>query len=158
MKFSFRCFVFIATASTLLVFAMGRTSVAEEPRLWTSSDNMFKINATLISVTKTDVKLKRSDNGKEISVPIAKLSEADRTFIESHSTNQTSQQSSNQTDAKQKSNTSIPKLTLQPIDASSYRLDPLGMLTVPAPGFLWAQVSGRSVQSFQATKEGNPNC
>lgn len=54
-------------------------------RLWTSADGAFKIEAEFMSMIGGRVKLKRTDNEKEIQVDLAKLSEDDRKWIEDKS-------------------------------------------------------------------------
>lgn len=55
---------------------------AAQERTWSSSNGKFKVTGELIERAGTDVKIKRSDNGKVITVPIKKLSEADQQFLE----------------------------------------------------------------------------
>ena len=49
-------------------------------RTWTDSANPFKMEAKLVKKTATDVML-RTDAGREIALPIAKYSEADRKHL-----------------------------------------------------------------------------
>jgi len=51
------------------------------PRLWTSSDGKFKVQATLVERTEDSIQIKRVDNGKVITVLIDKLSEADTAYL-----------------------------------------------------------------------------
>lgn len=57
------------------------TTVAEpKPRFWTDATGRFRVKATLLEVSGEQVKLKRED-GREISVPIDRLSPRDREFL-----------------------------------------------------------------------------
>lgn len=58
-----------------LVFA-----ATASPRQWTSSDGKFAVEAELVEFANGTVKLKK-DNGKEITVPLQKLSPLDREFL-----------------------------------------------------------------------------
>lgn len=49
-------------------------------RTWTSSDGK-KLEADFVSATETDVTLSRSKDGKEFTLPLARLSEDDQAFI-----------------------------------------------------------------------------
>ncbi len=53
---------------------------ADGSRVWTSRTG-HQIKAILLSKTTTHVKLKRSDNGSIVDVPISQLSEADQSFL-----------------------------------------------------------------------------
>ncbi len=61
---------------------LGRTSSTDVARKWKSKDGKFAVDATLVTSTETEVVLKRIDNGKEIKVPLSKLSDEDLKFIE----------------------------------------------------------------------------
>ena len=56
---------------------------AAQERTWSSFNGKFKVTGELIERAGTGVKIKRSDNGKVITVPIEKLSEADQQFLDS---------------------------------------------------------------------------
>lgn len=60
----------------------GQAKNADGARTWTSKNGKFKIDAKLVSADATTVKLRKPD-GKELSVPIEKLSESDRDFLRS---------------------------------------------------------------------------
>lgn len=65
--------------------ALGKAASAPEigtnaARTWTSSDGNFTIDAELVRATADSVTLKRVSDGKIITVPLAKLTEADREF------------------------------------------------------------------------------
>ena len=52
------------------------------PRIWTSSDGKFKVQARLIEITAAEVRLETAQ-GKSIKVDVARLSAEDNQFIES---------------------------------------------------------------------------
>jgi hypothetical protein len=51
-------------------------------RIWTDSTGKFRVEAELIAVAGGKVQLKKSDDGAVIAVPLDKLSEEDRRFLE----------------------------------------------------------------------------
>ncbi len=61
-------------------FANTFSSPADGGRTWTSR-NGHQIRAVLLSKTATHVKLKRTDNGKVIEVPLKDLSDSDLSFL-----------------------------------------------------------------------------
>lgn len=61
----------------------GARSPAQLPRTWTDASGKYRIRATLVEVVDETVKLKKSD-GKTVTVPLEKLSEADRNWLEKH--------------------------------------------------------------------------
>jgi len=52
-----------------------------EYRIWTSADGLYRVEAAFVRRISGAVWLKRKDTGKEISVPIEKLSDADQVFV-----------------------------------------------------------------------------
>ena len=64
----------------LAVSLCASTAGYAEPRTWTSADGRFSIEAELIEVGRTSVRLRRA-GGAEITVPLQSLSEADRSFL-----------------------------------------------------------------------------
>ena len=52
-----------------------------QARTWTSSDGK-KLEAEFVSVTETEVSLKRDSDGKLFTLPLERLSELDQEFIE----------------------------------------------------------------------------
>ncbi|MDZ7617951.1 MAG: SHD1 domain-containing protein, partial [Patescibacteria group bacterium] len=68
------------TAWALAAFLCVATAVFAEPRTWTSADGRFSIEAELIEVGGSSVRLRRV-GGAEITVPLQSLSEADRGFL-----------------------------------------------------------------------------
>ena len=69
-----------ATFGWAAVLLVSATLAHAAPREWTSSGGGFKITAELVSFDGRNVKLKKPD-GKEITVPLEKLSAADRKFL-----------------------------------------------------------------------------
>lgn len=57
---------------------------SEEPRLWTSRDGRFKVEAVLVSASEDSIQLKRTDNGKTVSVPIEKISDEDQAYVQEY--------------------------------------------------------------------------
>lgn len=78
MKISTSRFTSILALLLLVSLFSGLASA----RKWTSQDGKFSIDAELIEATDTEVKLLRK-NGKEITVPLDRLSEADQEFAKS---------------------------------------------------------------------------
>jgi thiol-disulfide isomerase/thioredoxin len=66
-------------AGVLLLVAAGPSAPAEE-RTWTDDTGKFQVTAELVEVRGNAVVL-RSDDGKELSVPLSRLSEADRAYL-----------------------------------------------------------------------------
>src|SRR5437867_2847488 len=66
-------------AMALAVIVILGTAVAEV-RTWTSADGKFKVEAEMLSVQEGKVSLRKAD-GTEVTVPLAKLSEADRQYV-----------------------------------------------------------------------------
>jgi WD40 repeat protein len=62
-----------------------KTTPAPKPenqaRTWKTADGMFSVEASLVSFANGTVKLKRSDNGKVISVPLKNLSLEDQDYM-----------------------------------------------------------------------------
>ena len=50
-------------------------------RTWTSKDGKYVIVANLVKLDGIMVVLKRKDTGKEVRVPLTKLSKDDRDFV-----------------------------------------------------------------------------
>ncbi len=51
------------------------------PRTWKSKDGKFSVEASFVSKNGAEVVLKKTADGKEIKVPLSKLSDVDLTFI-----------------------------------------------------------------------------
>lgn len=66
------------------VLAIGLSGIAfsAEVRTWSDKTGKFKVQAELIEVLKDKVALKKTD-GKRVEIPLDKLSDADRKFVES---------------------------------------------------------------------------
>jgi hypothetical protein len=52
------------------------------PRTWSTADGKFSVEASFVSATSDHIKLRRADNGKEISIARAKLSDDDRQYVD----------------------------------------------------------------------------
>lgn len=60
-------------------------------RIWEDGSGQFAVEAALITVDDKQVTLLRSDNGKEGSLPLAKLSKADQEFVKEFTRHDTRQ-------------------------------------------------------------------
>lgn len=78
-----RCFQLAVWLSTCCLLS---SIVAAEDRIWTSADGQFRVRASLVARSGDTVTLKRSEDGRTIRVPSARLSEADRRFLVERST------------------------------------------------------------------------
>ena len=58
-------------------------AVLAEERTWTDKTGKFKVSAELVEVQDGKALLRRAD-GKEISVPLERLSDADQQFVKEH--------------------------------------------------------------------------
>lgn len=72
--------------ATLIALLLWGLSAADDvprhnPRLWKDSSGSFQVRARLIEYTDDAVRLEKAD-GREITVPLAKLSQADREYVE----------------------------------------------------------------------------
>ncbi len=63
----------------------GAKSAAQQPRYWTDATGKYKTRATLVEVVEGSVRLKKGD-GKIVTVPVEKLSQADQKWLEKHAT------------------------------------------------------------------------
>ena len=70
------------TTLLALIFSLAAANIMSA-REWTDATGTFKVQAELIEMTDTVVKLQRNDNGKVITVPINKLSLADQDHLKS---------------------------------------------------------------------------
>ncbi|WP_044301860.1 SHD1 domain-containing protein [Rhodopirellula sallentina] len=61
-------------------------NTAKEPRLWSDASGKFKVMATYVDAKDGFVSLRKED-GREVSVPVSKLSEGDQELIETLSKN-----------------------------------------------------------------------
>lgn len=68
--------------SSVLALGLSGVSLAAEVRTWSDKSGKFKVQAELIEVLKDKVALKKPD-GKRVEIPLDKLSDADRKFVES---------------------------------------------------------------------------
>lgn len=75
--------IFVTLASWGLMIPAYSTSLAvDDLRLWKSADGKFEVRASLVSKSSADAVLKKED-GKEIRVPLAQLSNEDRSYLKS---------------------------------------------------------------------------
>jgi hypothetical protein len=80
-----RQFPFRAVVAALIGLVLATSRVrAAETRTWTDSSGKFSVEAALISADDQVVLLKSKD-GKTLRIPRAKLSQADRDFLQSPS-------------------------------------------------------------------------
>ena len=56
-------------------------AAADAVREWTDSTGKLKVMASLVKVEGDKVTLRRADNGKEVTLPIEKLSDADQEYL-----------------------------------------------------------------------------
>ena len=78
-----------------------RTEVADsrfEPRTWRDTTGKFSVEAKLVDVLDDSVRLEKAD-GKQLTVPLAKLSQADQEYVQAASTRPRSPLSSPQSPA-----------------------------------------------------------
>lgn len=75
------CFPYVYFAGLLVFAVIGVPSWADELRTWTDSTGRFKVEAEFIEC-EDDVLLLRKENGKAIRMPLDKLSEEDRQYVE----------------------------------------------------------------------------
>ena len=73
----FRC---LKISAICFLAAITATACGQE-RTWTSGNGKYEIEATMVEQLDDSVKLKRSDNGKLITVPLNRLSKADQDFL-----------------------------------------------------------------------------
>lgn len=66
------CFCFLAVPSLLL---------GDETRVWTDATGKFKVTATFVEKKGDSIVLEKED-GKKLTIPVAKLCEADQAFLE----------------------------------------------------------------------------
>lgn len=64
-----------------LLVALPQALLGQESRVWQDSTGKFSTEAQLVAVNDDSVQLKRSDNGKLITVPLEKLSQKDLEFL-----------------------------------------------------------------------------
>jgi hypothetical protein len=75
----------ILLAITCLCVGARAVGQGNQPRLWKDASGKFEIRATLLEQTATNVKL-RTDDGREITVPLTRLSPADHEHLKSLNT------------------------------------------------------------------------
>jgi len=73
-------FVILAFTFTMSVCSLQLAGTAAESRQWTDTTGKFSVAAELVEIVGENVRLRRT-GGQVITVPIAKLSAADRTYL-----------------------------------------------------------------------------
>ncbi|QDV41368.1 hypothetical protein Enr13x_12060 [Stieleria neptunia] len=72
----------VCTAALLVSFALLVSPAGgDEPRTWTDSTGKFRVTAILIQV-QDDVVFLKTDAGKTLKIPVARLSQADQDFLD----------------------------------------------------------------------------
>jgi hypothetical protein len=159
--------------SVVLILVSGEgknVAFADEGRAWKSEDGKFSLDAEFVASNSELVRLKRSDNGKFVDVPISKLSKADLRYIASRSSIPDLDESNatvTESDSLTPGMRLIPEIPLsrdipltqampgpadvgiQMIDESRYRLLPFGTIGVPKEKMFW-KISARSPVVFMA--------
>ena len=67
--------------TVMIVFVALSLRVLAEDRTWTDREGKFQIEAMLLDFDGTDVKLKRKDDGKTLSIALEKLSLPDQAYV-----------------------------------------------------------------------------
>lgn len=154
----------------ILVFGV-TTSFADRPRSWSSADGKFTVKATLVDVSEESVRLKRSDNGKTITVPVKMLSEGDQDFVvnlryaaalnpppaDAKTEPDSSASDASAPDASNQS-VGMPKrdeIGIEALSELEYRLIPFGKIEVPADGMVW-RIASPDPPVFVAQKPNDP--
>ncbi|MGB7325002.1 MAG: SHD1 domain-containing protein [Rubripirellula sp.] len=147
-----------------LVVLVTTLGFAQSPRAWKSADGKFSVQATFVAVDGESVQLKRADTGKQVKVPLAVLSDADRAFVaELSNANPGPQPNPNSavdTPAKNTPAVSIQDaqpqdIAIQAISDMEYRLFPFGTIEIPADGMVW-KLASRKPPVFIAQKPDDP--
>jgi hypothetical protein len=71
----------VGTSGATLVYSAGMSSPEAGYRLWQSASGKFRVEARLIGKADDKVRLLRKSDNKEVEVPLAQLSDADRLFV-----------------------------------------------------------------------------
>ena len=74
---------FGGTLLILLVVGVLVAAEQREPRNWSSADGKFTVQAVMLGYQDKQVLMRRSDDGREISVPLSALSYRDRLYVSS---------------------------------------------------------------------------
>ena len=143
------------------LFVCASQVTADEPPTWTTADGKFSVQAALIGIGDKAVKLKRVDNGKEITVPIEMLSESNQAFVEirreadklksmpadiaEEAPPVASDEMSASEEPASSQETNAPSSTLEPgqigveqASATQIRLAPYGVVDQPISGMEWS--------------------
>ena len=67
-------------AAVIVFFYLSTGATGDDLRTWTSADGKFKTEARQVGANEKEVTLEKK-SGERIKVPLAKLSEADRTYL-----------------------------------------------------------------------------
>jgi hypothetical protein len=135
---------------------------ADEGRAWKSEDGKFSLDAEFIASNSDIVRLKRSDNGKFVDVPISKLSKADLKYIASRTLApdpDPTKAAEVKSDSWSSDSLLVPGMPgpadvgIQMINESQYRLLPFGTIGVPKEKMFW-KISARTPVVFLA--QGTP--
>lgn len=77
--------VFFGTLSTFdTAVALAQTSKYEKERLWSEKTGQFTVRATIVAGNRKTIKLKKSSDESIVSVPVNRLCDADREFVEKY--------------------------------------------------------------------------
>lgn len=128
--------------------------LSQEVRTWTSFDNMFRTQATLVDADATSARLRREADGAEISVDLQRLSRADQIYVQLFLEERTNGGKSDRKGLAVK----VPEFALEVVNAETgvYRAQPLGMLRIPRPGFEWQVERDHPVTTLTSVKAGDP--
>lgn len=108
----------------LLSFATAEHCLGQSAREWVSRDGKFKIDATFVDQDNVQVRLRRSDSGKILAVPLEKLSKADIDYLKSIAT------------PLEKKPGDV-NFAIRQIDAASVRLGDCCTVGIPLEGATW---------------------
>jgi hypothetical protein len=73
---------YLAPAAALVGLIVSTPLAADEPRIWTDSSGKFKTRAEFVSLEGELVTLRQPSTGKEIQVPLVRLSDADQEYVD----------------------------------------------------------------------------
>lgn len=126
---------------------------AQEPREWTSGNGKYTVRAAVVDVDGESVRLKRVDSGKVIEVPLGKLSDADRSYLQSLESkadspsermrpDRAATKPAVDADASIIAETAPAPPTpgevgIEILGDTQFRLVPFGTIAVPADGMFW---------------------
>jgi hypothetical protein len=73
---------FIALAAALVCLVLGASIDADELRVWTDSTGKYKTEAEFVSLDDQVVTLRQPATGKEVKLPLERLSDADQEYVD----------------------------------------------------------------------------